>query len=137
MVFGLIASIAVAQPIAHLVNGGLMLAVKGSMHDGANGIGAFIAYCVIYVIIMTTVLHSVFALINFIPDSALRFMGNAVGMHGIADSEGHESQRVFMGAATHGNRAMAGSGGGQGGDRPPSRPAGTTSQDDHAQRPPA
>lgn len=142
MVFGLIASIAVAQPIAHLVNGGFMLAVKGSMHDGANGIGAFIAYCVIYVIIMTTVLHSVFALINFIPDSALRFMGNAVGMHGIADSEGHESQRVFMAAATHGNRVVAGGGnrivadGGEPkGDRPSSRPAGTTSQEDHAQRP--
>lgn len=142
MLFGLLASIAVAQPIAHLVNSLFMLAVKGAMHDSANGIGAFVAYCVIYAIIMTTVLHAVFSLIHFIPDNGLRFMGNAVGMHGIADSEEGESHRVFIGAAdrargatTLGGRGSHGSGnggGGGGGERPPS--SGTT-QDHHAQTP--
>ncbi|MGZ1593199.1 DotA/TraY family protein [Xanthomonas citri] len=118
MLFGLIMSIGVAQPIAHFVNAGFMLAVKGSMHDSANGIGAFTAYCVIYVIIMTTVLHSVFALIHWIPDNTMRWMGNAVGMGGVADSEGREAQHVFAGAASHSRGVAGGShAGGRGGSR--------------------
>lgn len=107
MLFGLLAAIAVAQPIAHLVNTTFILAVKGAMHDSANGIGAFIAYCAIYMIIMTTVLHSVFALINWVPDSVFRFMGNAVGMHGVADREEHEAAGIYAGAwRSHAPRAM-------------------------------
>lgn len=136
MLFGLICSIAVANPIAHLVNGGYMMAVSGAMHDSANGLGALVAYSVIYVIIMTTVLHAVFSLINWIPDMVMRWMGSAVGMHGIADSEDRESRSVFgmaagraSGAAGHGGgggkRAApppsggGGDGGGGGGNPPP------------------
>ncbi|HBK57634.1 MAG TPA: conjugal transfer protein TraY [Xanthomonadales bacterium] len=140
MTFGLMASIAVAQPIAHLVNGGFMLAVKGAMHDSANGLGAFVAFCIIYAIIMTVVLHAVFGLINYIPDKVLRFMGAAVDMHGVADSEAHESQRVFAAAAIHGNRAVASAagpalhGGDGGGSSPPrQRGSGSTRPEDHVQ----
>lgn len=109
MLFGLICSIAVANPIAHLVNGGYMMAVAGAMHDSANGLGALVAYSVIYVIIMTTVLHAVFSLINWIPDMVMRWMGSAVGMHGVADSEDRESRSVFSMAA---GRVSGVSGGG-------------------------
>lgn len=143
MLFGLIMSIGVAQPIAHFVNAGFMLAVKGSMHDSANGLGAFVAYTVIYVIIMTTVLHSVFALIHWIPDNTMRWMGNAVGMGGVGDSEGRESQHVFAGAASHtrgiaggshsGGRSKNGGGGAPAG--PGSDGGGSTSDSDHQQTP--
>ncbi|MEA9749379.1 DotA/TraY family protein [Xanthomonas campestris pv. raphani] len=137
MLFGLILSIGIAQPIAHFVNAGFMMAVKGAMHDSANGIGAFVAYVIIYGIIMTTVLHSVFALIHWIPDNTMRWMGNAVGMGGVGDKEESESQQIFAGAAHQGRNLTGGpkksGGGGMGsedGQEPPSR---GTSQDDHAQ----
>ncbi|MGX9960652.1 DotA/TraY family protein [Xanthomonas euvesicatoria] len=114
MLFGLILSIGVAQPVAHFVNAGFMLAVKGSMHDSANGLGAFAAYTVIYAIVMTTVIHAVFALIHWIPDNTMRWIGNAVGMSGVGDSEGRESQHVFAGAASH-TRGLHGGMGGRSG----------------------
>lgn len=140
MLFGLLASIAVAQPIAHLANNLFMLAVKGSMHDSANGIGAFVAYCVIYAIIMTTVLHAIFSLIHFIPDNGLRFMGSAIGMHGVGDSEDRESHNVFVGAARNVREAPTSfntpghpGSGGAGKARP--NGGSTTSQKDHVQAP--
>ncbi|MFD1043096.1 DotA/TraY family protein [Pseudoxanthomonas kaohsiungensis] len=117
MLFGLILSIGVAQPISHLVNGGYMLAVKGAMHDSANGLGALVAYSVIYAIIQTTVLHAVFSLINFVPDRTFRWMGSAVGMEGIADNEARESQHVFAGAASHSRSVVGGGHGGKDGQR--------------------
>ena len=141
MLFGLMASIAVAQPIAHMVNALFMMAVKGAMHDAANGITAFIAYVVIYGIIMTTVIHAVFSLIHFIPDNGLRFMGSAIGMHGVGDGEDRESQQVFIGAARHtreapgamGSKPKAAPGGG--GGPKGGGGGGTTTNRDHGSNP--
>ncbi|MEJ7746813.1 MAG: DotA/TraY family protein [Luteimonas sp.] len=145
MLFGLICSIAVANPIAHLVNGGYMMAVSGAMHDSANGLGALVAYSVIYVVIMTTVLHAVFSLINWVPDTVMRWMGSAVGMHGVADSEDREARSVFgvaagraSGVAGHGGGKRSsvggdsgkGGSGGQGGGGS----GGTTKEEHHALR---
>lgn len=139
MLFGLLAAIAVAQPIAHLVNGTFIFAVKGAMHDSANGLGAFIAYSAIYMIIMTTLLHAVFALINYIPDQTLRWMGSAVGMHGVADSEGKESEHVFVGASRQhapGAVTSAKGDGRSGGSRPGGNGGGGATTDaDHSQVP--
>ena len=136
MIFGLICSIAVANPIAHLVNAGFMYAVTGAMGDSLNGLGALVAYSVIYVIIMTTVLHSVFSLINWIPDMVMRWMGSAVGMHGVADREDAESQQVFAMASRESKHGMAGGGGHKGGGqqkatKPPSDGGPTTNPSDH------
>ena len=148
MLFGLICSIAVANPIAHLVNGGYMMAVSGAMHDSANGLGALVAYSVIYVIMMTTVLHAVFSLINWVPDTVMRWFGSAVSMHGVADSEDREARQVFAmaagraeGAAGGGRRGSppppksppTGNGGGKGGGAPSGGGSGTSTRDgDHA-----
>jgi len=97
MVFGLALSIIMAQPIAHYVNLTYITQVQGAMGNSANFLGAMIAYTVIYALIMAIVLHSVFSLINYIPDQVLRWVGSAVGANGIADHEAAEVQ----------NRAMA------------------------------
>ncbi len=101
------------------------------MHDSANGIGAFVAYCAIYMIIMTTVLHSVFGLINFVPDFVLRWIGHpeARGM----DQNDHAAEHVFVGAAQRNAgrpleavpKSKPSTGGGGGG--------GNTTQADHSQ----
>ncbi|SCU98891.1 conserved membrane hypothetical protein [Cupriavidus necator] len=127
MVFGLIFSITLAQPITHLVNATYMTAVAGSMHDSLNGLGAFVAYSVLYAFIMSIVVHAVFGLINYLPDNVLRWLGSAVGAHGIGDQEGHEVNRVFAGVARQGSGSFGGGGahggpktppGSGGGDRP-------------------
>ncbi|WP_239524573.1 DotA/TraY family protein [Stenotrophomonas maltophilia] len=96
MIFGLLGSIVVAQPVAHFVNLTYITQVQGAMGNSANAIGALIAYTAIYAILMTIVLHSVFGFINWIPDNVLRWIGSAVGMHGIADSEEHGVKGAFF-----------------------------------------
>lgn len=111
MTFGMIFSITLAQPITHLVNSTYMTAVAGSMHDSFNGLGAFVAYSVLYAFIMAIVVHSVFALINYLPDNVLRWLGNAIAAHGIGDQEQHEVKSVYAGVAQQGaHGAAAGAG---------------------------
>lgn len=106
MIFGLIFSIILAQPITHLVNSTFMTAVAGSMHGSFNGLGAFVAYTFIYALIMTLVVHAIFGLVNYIPDNVTRWLGHAVGAHGVGDNEGHEVNRVFAGVARQGSHAV-------------------------------
>ena len=120
MVFGLIFSITLAQPVTHLVNSTYMTAVAGSMHDSFNGLGAFVAYSVLYAFIMAIVVHSVFALINYLPDNVLRWIGNAVNAN-VGDSEEHELKGVYAGVARQGAGGVAGGG------KPKTPPAGPSS----------
>ncbi|OWQ61355.1 DotA/TraY family protein [Stenotrophomonas maltophilia] len=138
MLFGLILSIGIAQPVAHLINGGFMFAIKGAMHGSANGLGALAAFAIIYGIVMTVLLHSVFALINYIPDNTFRWMGHAIGMGGIADSEGREAQQHFTVAAGQSRQMMAGKGPADKGPSHPNAGGGrsggaATSEADHHQ----
>ncbi|MEQ2334202.1 DotA/TraY family protein [Xanthomonas euvesicatoria pv. euvesicatoria] len=106
MVFGLIGSIVVAQPVAHFVNLTYITQVQGAMGNSANAIGALIAYTAIYAILMTIVLHSVFGFINWIPDNVLRWIGSAVGMHGIADNEEHGVKGAFVHSANQASQGL-------------------------------
>lgn len=120
MLFGLIIAIVATQPIAHFINMSYMSQVQGSMGSSLNGLGALIAYTLIYALVMTILLHSMFAIINWLPDSVLRFIGNAVGAHGIADHEGKEVEGKFMGVistASHGVKPRLGGGGQRGGSQ--------------------
>ncbi|WP_334666580.1 DotA/TraY family protein, partial [Streptomyces cyaneofuscatus] len=118
MVFGLIFSITLAQPITHLVNATYMTAVAGSMHDSFNGLGAFVAYSVLYAFIMSIVVDAVFALVNYLQDNVLRWMGNAVGANGIGDREEHEIQGAVMGNARNAAHSVV-----PGGGKPKTPPA--------------
>lgn len=107
MVFGLALSIIMAQPVAHFVNLTYITQVQGAMGNSANFLGAMIAYTVIYALIMAIVLHAVFSLINYIPDQVLRWVGSAVGAHGIADQEAHEVQNRALGVFSRTSQAAA------------------------------
>lgn len=121
MVLGFAFAIVVAQPIAHFVNLTYITQVQGAMGDSANGLGAFLAFTVIYAVIMTIVLHSVFSLIHYIPDQALRWIGHAIGAQGVADSETSQTQHVVVGAMTGGAQGAFGHRR-PGQPQPPSRP---------------
>lgn len=131
-VFGFFGSIWLAQPITGYINMAYMTAVAGAEHNSFSGLVAFVAYVVIYVIIMTGVVHSVFTLVNWLPTNALRVIGGAMGVHGIADDEPHKAEsRLQAGMLNVKNQAFKpkmdvpgpGSGGkGTRGDHLPSPP---------------
>jgi hypothetical protein len=64
-----------------------------------TGIVSFLAYVAIYVIMMTTILHTVFSLIHWLPDNVPRWIGAAVsGGPASPDQKERESAHVFAGA---------------------------------------
>lgn len=124
MLFGLILSIVMAQPVAHWVNLTYITQVQGAMGNSANFLIAMIAYTFIYALVMTIVMHAVFALIHFVPDQVPRWIGHAIGAQGIADGEAREVEHRLMGVfggtsrglASHGAKApRPGGKGGEGG----------------------
>lgn len=111
MVFGFLFGILLAQPVTGWINATYITAVAGAMGDSFNGLGAMVAYTVIYALIMTIVVHSLFSLVNYLPDNVLRWLGHAVGAGAIGDKESDQTSRVF-GAAVQGGAAggVAGAG---------------------------
>lgn len=115
MVFGLVLSIIMAQPAAHFVNLTYITQVQGAMGNSANFLPAMIAYTVIYGLIMSIVLHAIFALIHFVPDQVPRWIGHAMNVSGMADGEAREVEHRAMGVFTkststvgHGKKAEKG-----------------------------
>lgn len=94
-VLGFFGSIWLAQPITGFINLSYMTAVAGAEHNSFSGLIAFAAYVCIYGLIMTTVIHSVFALTNWVPDNVLRWIGGRIGADGIADREPGEAAHRF------------------------------------------
>lgn len=98
-VLGFFGSILLGQPIAEFVNVSYATAVAGAEHNSLTGIVGFVAYVGIYATIMTTVMHGVFSLTNWVPDNVLRWIGGRLGADGVADREPHDaSERFHRGA---------------------------------------
>lgn len=97
-VFGFFGSIWLAQPVTGYINIAFMTAVQGAEHNSFSFLAAFIAYVVIYVLIMTGVIHSIFAMVNWLPDNVLRWIGGALNVHGIGDNESKEAEHSYRGA---------------------------------------
>lgn len=110
MLFGLVTAMLLTQPITGLVNASFMSAVSGVQADSTTGLVSFIAYVAIYVLIMTTVLHTVFSLIHWIPDNVPRWIGGHVsGGPASPDQKEREAAHIFAGgvANTRGGVAHA------------------------------
>ncbi len=94
MLFGLITGMLLTQPLTGIINTAFMTVVSGVQADSLTGIVSFMAYVVIYVIMMTTVVHLVFSLIHWVPDNVLRWIGgHASGLAeaGQVADKGHHS----------------------------------------------
>lgn len=78
IVIGFFGSILIAQPLTAVINAMFITTVAGAEHQSLSGIVAFIAYVGIYALIMTSVVHSVFTLTNWLPDNLMRVIGEAV-----------------------------------------------------------
>ncbi|RQR11266.1 DotA/TraY family protein [Burkholderia stagnalis] len=122
-VLGFFGSIWLAQPISEFVNLSYATAVAGAEHNSLTGIIGFIAYVAIYAIIMTTVMHGVFTLTNWVPDNVLRWIGGRLGADGVADREPGEAAGRFEGGVRTAKEGFRGGlAGGQ--DAPPTGPGG-------------
>lgn len=112
MLFGLITAMLLTQPITGFVNAGFMSAVSGVQADSTTGIVSFFAYVAIYVIMMTTVLHTVFSLIHWIPDNVPRWIGaNVSGGPASPDQKEREAHNIFAGGVVQAGHGTKGGGG--------------------------
>lgn len=120
MLFGLVTAMLLTQPITGLVNASFMSAVSGVQADSTTGLVSFLAYVTIYAIVMTTVLHTVFSLIHYIPDNVPRWIGVHVsGGPASPDQKQNEASNVFVGGVQRVSHGV-GSGGGKSKERPSS-----------------
>ncbi|MBP8275910.1 MAG: DotA/TraY family protein [Propionivibrio sp.] len=107
MLFGLVTAMLLTQPVTGLVNAGFMSAVSGIQADSTTGLVSFLAYVAIYVIMMTTVLHTVFSLIHWIPDNVPRWIGGHVGGGPASpDQKEKEAGHVFAAGVSHAERGV-------------------------------
>jgi conjugal transfer/type IV secretion protein DotA/TraY len=109
-VLGFFGSIWLAQPITGFINLSYMTAVAGAEHNSFTGLIAFAAYVGIYALIMTTVIHSIFALTNYVPDNVLRWIGGRIGADGIADREPAEAAHRFEDGVKTARQGIGGAG---------------------------
>jgi conjugal transfer/type IV secretion protein DotA/TraY len=133
MLFGLVTAMLLTQPITGLANAGFMSAVSGVQADSTTGLVSFFAYVTIYVIIMTTILHTVFSLIHWIPDNVPRWIGAHVsGGPASPDQKEKEASHVFAAGVSHAERGV-GTHGSRGGKqpRPPTDTGGGGHTDDY------
>lgn len=123
MLFGLVTAMLLTQPVTGMINAGFMSAVSGVQADSTTGLVSFFAYVTIYVIMMTTVLHTVFSLIHWIPDNVPRWIGGHVGGGPASpDQKEKEAGHVFAAGVSHAERGVGhGRSGGSG--QPPKAPA--------------
>lgn len=125
MLFGLVTAMLLTQPITGLVNAGFMSSVSGVQADSTTGLVSFFAYVSIYVIIMTTVLHTVFSLIHWLPDNVPRWIGAHVsGGPASPEAKEREASHIFAGGV---QQVRHGGGAGKPSAKP--RPAGARGKD--------
>lgn len=75
MIMGLACSIALMKPIGYFINSTFLGAFAIGVNPGPFALTQAIAGCVLYTIVMISVVHRVFALIHVVPDRILRWIG--------------------------------------------------------------
>lgn len=95
VVFGFFGSIWLAQPITSLINQTYATAMNAAEYNSVTGLTGFVAYTGIYVMLMTGVVHSIFSLVNWLPDNVLRWIGGSLGAHGMADVAADRAENDF------------------------------------------
>lgn len=98
MVFGFIAAIILAHPVASFINHTYMTSAIGAAGTSLYGPVYFMGYTGVYILAMTVMLHTIFGLINYVPDQVLRWIGGSMGISNIGDEQG-EANKLFLNAA--------------------------------------
>lgn len=75
MILGLACSIALMKPIGYFINSTFLGAFAIGVNPGPFALTQAIAGCVLYTIVMISVIHRVFTLIHVVPDRILRWIG--------------------------------------------------------------
>lgn len=79
MIIGLVAAFVLMKPIGYLVNSTFIGAFTMGVSPGFFGLTQAIAGCIIYAVLMITIVQRVFSLIHVIPDRLLRWIGGGGG----------------------------------------------------------
>ena len=111
MVIGFVAAVILMKPIGYFINSTFFGAFISNVSPGWNSLAQVVTGCVIYTMLMVSVITRVFALIHVIPDRLLRWIGgggsNELGQeaHGI---ESHTGAKAIAGVAAAQSIGQAG-----------------------------
>ena len=75
MILGLAASISLMKPLGLFLNTSFLAAFGIAVNPGPLGLTQAIAGCVLYAVVMVSVINRVFTLIHVVPDKILRWIG--------------------------------------------------------------
>ena len=79
MIIGLAAAFVLMKPIGYLVNSTFLGAFALGVSPGIFGFTQALAGCIIYCVVMITIVQRVFSLIHVVPDRLLRWIGGGGG----------------------------------------------------------
>ena len=104
MVLGFASAVILMDPLGLLINSTFMGAFINGVNPSIFGLSQMIMGCVLYVVVMVSVITRVFALIHIIPDKILRWIGGGAAdlgetAHGI---ESNTAAKVMAGAQVSG-----------------------------------
>ena len=75
MILGLVCSITLMNPLGYFINSTFLGSFAIGVNPGPFALTQLIAGCIIYVVVMVSVIHRVFTLVHVIPDRILRWIG--------------------------------------------------------------
>lgn len=116
MVLGFIAAVIVMKPMGYLINSTFLGAFLSGASPSWYGVVTAIMGCILYAVLMVSVINRVFALIHVIPDKILRWMGGG-GDNDLGSAaqgvEGTTMGKVVTGAGAANTLGQAGVSGAQ------------------------
>lgn len=124
LVLGLVLSAALLYPAGALVNMMFLGMVSGITGSSGVGLVAVVAWCALYVGMMTMAIHACFALISSVPDGVMAWISSQAGARGLGIKEAEKttggleqgSKGAGQGASRQGGAVgPKGSGGGRSG----------------------
>lgn len=75
MIIGLVCAISLMKPLGYFINSTFLGAFAIGVNPGPAALTQLIAGCILYVVVMVSVIHRVFTLIHYVPDRILRWIG--------------------------------------------------------------
>lgn len=105
LVFSLIFSMLIMNPLAHLFNAGFITMVAGITGSGFLGLFGFMAMCLLYAFIMVMLVHGSLALITVVPRNVMAWVASQAGAEGVVQPE--NTTRQLNALAVGGGQAGA------------------------------
>lgn len=99
LVIGFVLAALMTYPAGQLLNMMFIGMVSGATDGSFVGFISLIAWCALYVVMMTVAMQSCFALISAVPDNVMKFVGSQAGAQGIGQQQAEKGIGGLEGGA--------------------------------------